>query len=211
MTDLMELTEAYLEYLMIPKRYWDVEADKLSEHTGKGKSPKMMVTQYIDRIDHMMSKGIGLYLWGDNGVGKTSAAVLIAKAAAEHKYSVMFIEAASYIDAVFSQEPFGFDHEITIQERALAVDLLVIDDLGKQVIDQRRNIPRILDRLVRHRSARRLVSIITSNVPVGELTDVIQLSTRETLTEAVIPVKVINENMRKAALQANMKELFPCK
>lgn len=132
---------------------------------------------------------VGLMLGGRAGRGKTGLAVCIAAALLEHGREFAFVRwgalaAECYaalgtrrIPAATGPGAFGSaraeeagDSVSAITERYAAVDVLVIDDLGEAGSSHQ---PEFLRRVFREvlwpRYERRAVTVVTTNLPAGEL------------------------------------------
>lgn len=189
-----ELTEQDLNRMQIPARYWKVSFGEISSEGNP--SAQEVVKQYISNLDDMVSRGVGLLLWSDNGIGKTSIAVVIAKEMCRREKSVLFCEAADLKRAVF--EKHMFDEDQSFWDRACSVDVLILDDLGKGVQDSVGAGARLIDEMIRHRNARKLITFITTNMApsADQLGKELKKSTMEVLKECVIPVHVEGKNRR---------------
>lgn len=92
---------------------------------------KRDIKTYLANLDTFLPKGVGLYLWSvENSTGKTSLAVICLKRAMELKHSVLFVTSEDFKNSLIDKTAFS-DSE-TILGRAMAVDILVIDDLTKE-------------------------------------------------------------------------------
>lgn len=197
-----KLTSDDLVRMRLPKRYWHVDCDGVSDviDPNTGKSPREVLEAYIRQMEEMRLRGLGLLLWSGNGTGKTSIAAIIAKEYRRRFNTVLFIEAANLKSLVINSE--SFDEDETYWQRAMAVDVLVLDDLGKGVQDRTGFGERLIDELIRTRNANQLVTIITTNAIIKgkdeSLTDVLKASTIHSLKEHVMAVYVRGEDKRDA-------------
>lgn len=164
------LTQKSLERMKLPRLFWTTEVALIEEGPHK-----KAILRYLSKIDQALGKGFGMVLWGDNDSGKTSAASLCLKEARRRGYSAMFITAAQYIAAYMNKTVFDDAH--SVEQRCKFVDLLVIDDLGKEVVRMEDAtvgsvaIARVIDDLVRSRCTSVKPTIITANLDpktVGE-------------------------------------------
>jgi len=97
---------------------------------------------------------------------------------------------------------------MTYWDRAMSVDVLVVDDFGKGTQDRTGFRMRIFDELIRHRNAEKLVTIITTNMsPRGELPEILLLSTLHSFKECVIPVQVVGDDQRDAVCSSLLEKL----
>jgi DNA replication protein DnaC len=195
-----ELDIKDLERMCIPKRYWKASYYNLTDNGGE-ESLRNMVGNYISNMAKMRKEGGGFIFYGDNGTGKSCASVVLAKEFRRRGNTVLFIEAADLKRLVASKE--YFDDNETYWERSKDVDVLVIDDFGKGIMDDTGFGATIFDELIRSRNANKKVTIITSNIEphewVSELT--LKNSTIHTLEECTIPVHVIGDNQRNGSIQ----------
>ena len=113
-----------------------------------------------------VKEGCGVYLHGGNGTGKTTAAWAVASALASEGWRVEITTLAqiksdlhdTYSTAETQQALFG---------RLTRCDLLVLDDVGKEVPSEATG--ELLYRIVNDRYERRRNVVITSNFSRGEL------------------------------------------
>ena len=190
-----ELNADDMHRMCIPRRYWGATFKQIS---GDGDpSPKSVAKKYITKIEDMIEKGVGLLLWGKNGTGKSCMAVVMAKEFRRRGYPVLFLEVADLKNKVFNREIF--DELETFWDRARNVDVLVLDDLGKGIRDEKGAGARVIDELVRHRNAEMLVTIITTNMSPAALKDELKISTMHSLKESVFPIKIEGPDRREDA------------
>lgn len=183
-----ELTQDDLLRARIPSRYWTVKLAGVQEQV------RGIAEKYLKEIEQMHERGVGLLLWGANGVGKTSLSVVIGKEYRRRGQSLLFLESAELKGAIIHNE--AFDEEQTLWERAKSVDVLLIDDLGKGVQDSTGFGARVLDELIRHRNANRRITFITTNMTLKVLEDELKASTMHSLKECIYPVRVSGEDLR---------------
>lgn len=204
-----ELTREDMERMRIPLRYWKVSYDGISAERSRvspsAPSAQEFVRSYLERIDEMAADGVGLLLHGANGRGKTSIAVVIAKEFRRRGRRVLFIEAAALKQYVINKVYFDGDEGELYWDRAMSVDVLIIDDFGKGTQDKTGFGARLFDELIRHRNAEKLVTFLTTNMTPrpgapNSLGEELLESTLHSLKECVIPVEIIGEDRRDATL-----------
>ena len=88
--------------------------------------------------------------------------VVLAMEARRRGYSVLYLETARLKRIVIDKEPF--DASTSLWDRALDVDLLVLDDLGKGTSDSKGFMQELVDELLRTRGAHLRATLITTNV-----------------------------------------------
>lgn len=182
------LTRDHYLHMQVPVRFWEADLTKVPD------SAKKVVGKYIENLDTMLHRGIGLLLWGGNGRGKTSAAVCIAKEIRQTGAPVLFVTAEQLRQGKIDGEMFNADS--TLWERATEVDCLVLDELGKEYRGKTDHTERLMDRLFRIRAGARLVTIVTTNVVLQDLKKHYNPSMLMLFQEILHPVRVDGPDMR---------------
>lgn len=192
-----QLTRDDMERCQFPVRHWRSGVEGIQESFAPH------IVRYIQALEEFRSRGVGLLLYGPNGVGKTGAAVAVAKEYRRRGYSVLFVEAASLKTLVM--EHTMFDEELTLLERARRVDVLVLDDVGKGVADNTGFGVKLLDELLRHRNANVRVTLVTTNMTKSALASELKPSTMATLKECIVPIECTGNDLRERASIENTK------
>lgn len=141
------------------------------------------VRRYVDGLDQRLADGVGFWLTGDIGTGKTSLAMLISKAALEAGHSVAIYSLPRLLARIrrtYDGDP-SEDSYLPFFERLTSVDLLHIDDLGVEkrsdwVLEQ-------LYAIVDERYQSRRSVIVTTNLAEDALEDQIGHRTVSRLVE----------------------------
>jgi KaiC/GvpD/RAD55 family RecA-like ATPase len=201
------LTEEDLERMRIPRRFWGVSLEGCSSAVdGTKPSIRKTVELYLGQLDEMLSRGVGLLLWSDNGSGKTSAAVLVAKEARRRGATVLFVTSEGLRSAVLNKT--RFDVEQTMWDRALDVDLLILDDVGKEHRDQQGFGERLLEDLIRQRSANQRTTFMTTNMSPLQMKEgefAYKPSMLKVMQESVVPVGVAAVVNRREEVARELK------
>jgi DNA replication protein DnaC len=201
-----ELNVNDLLRMNLPKRFWGATFDEISNGPGDDPEHRTLVANYLRKVDEMMSIGAGMFLWGPNGVGKTSIAAVIAKEVRRRGYSVLFVAASGLKRMSIEKEDFGDGQ--TVMDRARAVDLLIVDDLGKGVQDSTGFGARLLDELIRGRSSEKLAMIVTTNMnPRSQASSELKVSTMHSMKECMLPIKIEGEDRREDS-KKELKQLL---
>lgn len=195
----VELRKSHMELMRIPRRFWEVTLDRVPD------SVRSNVTKYISNIEKMLDEGNGIIFLGQNGTGKTCAAVVIAKAARRIGSPVLFITAEGLRQAVIDKEIFS--GEQTVYDRAKSVELLVLDDLGKEHRGNSNYTEHLFENLIRVRASSRLTTITTTNIMYDELQKRYKLSMMEVMRECMYPLVVKGDNNRTVQ-EEKLKELI---
>lgn len=153
---------------VLPKRYRGVSFDR-PPVTEINPVAVGIVREWIDALDANIEQGVGLWLMGDTGTGKTTLAMLVSKEALKRNYTVAIYsmpKLLARIRATYGAEA-GEESYVEFFERLCEVDLLHIDDLGAEkqtdwVLEQ-------LYALVNERYERQKSIVVTTNLTQDEL------------------------------------------
>lgn len=160
----------------IPLRYWEYEAIptiglrsmrkayakpesyfKPSDLNERIKSICQDVNQFVDG-------GFNMFLEGPTGSGKTTAAVLVAKAAILKEISTVFVESEELRNIMNGKTGDYHPAKLTV-DRIREARLLIIDDLGKEFQSRDSNYQETqIDHLLRYRQNNNLATIFTTNL-----------------------------------------------
>lgn len=192
LVEVVRITPEVLNYMRIGERYHNVKFSTISPGLHKD-----AIRRLGNRIYTMCRGGWGVILCGSNGVGKTCAAILLLKRARSIGRSCLFIETSEYIKALLKN--IMFDGNESLSDRALAVDLLVLDDFGKEgvKIDGGAWAGREIEDLLRIRNARLRSTIITTNWMPDHWASVFGKSMTSILTESMGIIEINGEDRRK--------------
>lgn len=200
MTEPRKLTEHDVERMMIPVRYWNVSlqgVEAMAKAHGTDEVPLASVlTNFVEKMDDMVSGGSGIMLYGNNGRGKTGALVWLAMQARRRGHTVLYVETAKLKQYKIERTPF--DANESMWERALDVDVLVLDDLGKGVSDSKGFMQELVDELVRTRGAYLKTTLVSTNIEPAKLVneDFLKKSTLAMMQETVAFLHVSGEDLR---------------
>lgn len=188
----VRLEERHLEKMRIPRRFWSATLAEVDE------SVRDRVETFCREIDERLNAGDGMLLWGEYGRGKTCASVVVAKEARRVGAPTLFIMAEDLRQA--SMNPMAmFDQETSMFDRVRSVEMLVVDDLGKEYEAKGSDWnQRMFENLLRHRGSNCLSTVITTNSSPTELLERYKRSMFEVLKEVTAAVQVEGPNRRRA-------------
>lgn len=158
---------------------------------------------YADKWSDMLSKNIGLLLWGEVGTGKTYFAACIANALVENCVSVKMTNFSTILNDLFYEN----DKNQYI-DRLNNHNLLIIDDLGierdtEYALEQVYN---IID--ARYKSNKPL--IVTTNLTITEIKNPVDTAHKriyDRVLEMCVPVKFDGENFRQQKATEKMEAI----
>ena len=184
MTERRDITWEDLKHACVPKQYWGAKLASVPE------SAQIPITKYCEHIEKIVDAGTSIYLMGLAGVGKTSAAVVLVKAARMARKSVYFTTLWRLKEDVHSRAQF--DQEQSVIRRCMAVDLLVVDDIKP---DPHRNgfIANDFAHLLRSRLADKKATILTGGATKEEWSEIPGMAAL--LSSSYVGVRVKGENL----------------
>lgn len=185
----VKLRKEHMLLMRMPERYWKADFKGIHDE-----DTSHVVKRYMEDIHENLDEGVGLMFWGNNGIGKTSAACVVAKAVRRTGASVLFTTAENLRTAVISKEVFS-DFQST-EQRASTVDLLVLDDLGKEHVGSTGWNETYWENLFRLRGATKKSTLVTCNVDPDGLKKKYHASMLEVMKETIYPIMVSGENRR---------------
>lgn len=171
-------------------------SDKLFDEST-GETPRAAATVAY-RAARSVSAGIGkkdnnLYLYGTTGVGKTFLAHCIAKDLLDKGYSVMYFTAPELFDSL-ADSAFGRDRTEDRRKRIESADLVIIDDLGTEMVNSftLSELFRLIDgRILRNRS-----TVISSNLGPQNLKNTYSERIFSRILSHYRTVRLIGEDIR---------------
>lgn len=185
------LTKGHLVYMNMGELYWG------ATYSGLSPSQKKSVSKYVADIESYLSDGIGMFLWGDNDVGKTHIGAAMCKYVWGHyRVSSYLITASELKDAWIQDYPAHPDSEETVTQRISEVRFLVIDDLGKEHRAASGFAENKFGQLLRSRARKKLVTFITSNISPKAAEELYGRSTGRLIFEHTIPFELKGDSMR---------------
>jgi len=181
---------------VIPRKYKDVSFDR----NPVAQMPEPVVRQirgYIRNLEANLAEGRGLWLFGEVGTGKTTLAMLVAKAALEAGHSVAIYSMPRLLNEIRRTYDEGSDSSyIQLLDRLGEVDLLHIDDVGAE-----KSSPWVLEQLyaivnARYEAQRSMT--ITTNLSHEELIEQIGHRTVSRLVEMCEQLPLLGGDHRPA-------------
>lgn len=113
-----------LEKANVGSRYLNLDFSQMEEVSQSFVKVKLSAMNYCKALTTCKKRGLGIYLYGDNGRGKTALVVCMLREIAKQGYSIYLTNFTEVTDKLFKNEiklPF-----------LKKVDFLVIDDIGSE-------------------------------------------------------------------------------
>ena len=180
-----EITVGDLRRANVPEKFWYATIAEVPKHLPYVKK----VLSYYTQMDELMGKGIGVYLYSSqNQTGKTSIAVALLKRAIKLQKTVFFEEAGRLKNALTRNEEF--EDSVLLDSRIRRVDLLVVDDLGKEYRTSSGYAESTIENIIRDRVQSVRPFIITGNMTPKKIGSVYSESLSALLKGVLIPIEV---------------------
>lgn len=188
---MKRLTVADMKRANVPERFWNVKLSEIPEHLEY----RDKVRKYLEKMDDMLAQGVGLFLYSDeNSTGKTSIAVLALKQVLRLRRTAYFEESGRLKAALIRAEEF--EENIPIERRIRTVDLLVLDDVGKEYRTESGFAENTIESVLRDRSQSMRPTILTSNLKPNKIEQVYSADLAALLRETMIPLRISGYDWR---------------
>ena len=175
----------------IPPIYRRLTVDNINEEFSKNNAEGMAkALKYYTRLSKAHLTGVGMFLNGDNGSGKSFIAALILKKALSEGYSAYFTQLGDLTAAAFDalrDEDAREDLETLITQ----VDFLVVDEFDKIYQDKNDFVINLLEGLFKKRYYSNKPLIVTSNTPFDAIVETHGNGIASMCTEKLIKVSFV--------------------
>ena len=148
-----DLTEKDFEVMGLPKRYWSADFAKIQDESVRANLKK-----YLLELKENRDAGIGFMISGANGTGKTMAASIGLRAFRAHGQGCYYA-----LPTDFTSIRINDDAKWQYLQE---VDVLLIDDLGKEFSRKSDFAIDCTSDLLRARWAKQLVTLMTTNLAI---------------------------------------------
>lgn len=170
------------------------------------------VRKYLSNSKDVSRKGIGLYLWGSNGTGKSHLMNCAFKELISKGYKVRVYSMDEIVDK-FTSSWYSDEDKRELDDVLRNIDFLGVDEFGKNV-DKEGNpvylpdlVKRVMESVIRFRVQMQKPIWFASNTDPKYVKEVFSEDIASLLREAVIPVCVRGEDFRKK-LQRENKRMY---
>lgn len=165
--------ERYQKASLIGERYKDVRfANTETGHNSTFDAAFIRCERYCKAANEVLDKGLGIYLFGDKGTGKTHLTACMANELLHKRKQVLFTNFAEITRLVVDSWK-GKEKETDLITRLATIDFLFIDDLGTERVQGANGADLMLQEkifdVLNKRYNNRKPTIFTSNHSIPEL------------------------------------------
>lgn len=150
--------------------YWDLEPDNFD---GDAHDLEFIV-KFLSKLKHVKKSGTGAYIWGANGGGKSTLAMLILKHVLRYtKHTALFVPFSDLV--ILNTRIIGGFHDkeaMAAIEYIKNVDFLVLDDIAKEFENGKDYGRATLNSVLRYRDLWRKPTIYTANTPIDKMSEI---------------------------------------
>jgi DNA replication protein DnaC len=193
----------------IPEKFFEFEFEQLRtkiDTIEANQEELKKIEKYIQSIEKAAQSGIGLYISGSHGVGKTALAIIILKIAIQNYYSSFFCRSTEIIEFARS----GWKNEDKKAYWTYVVNnstFFVIDDVGR-LFSQVSEAERIhIDEIFTKRDDANLCTIITANHNLEVNKDLFGEALYSNFKERLIEVKIVGDDYRNVIGESLLEKL----
>ncbi len=175
--------------------------------TGVPQNAQDEVIDYLDHSDAYVNAGLNLILHSpDAGTGKTLMLMLLAKGLMARGHDV-YVAQMNTIVEMYTSGWRSEEDKHYFERRIMNCEVLVIDDLGKEMRDSSVNfLDRLIDRVIRSRTAAAAPTMITTNYTPEQLREGYNQYVASLLTESCFFVETSGADFRPRMMDRKVQE-----
>jgi DNA replication protein DnaC len=197
-----KLTSEHLKLMNIGKRFWGATRRGLTE------SQLIAVGKYLENLEEHIRRGVGMFLWGDNSVGKSYVGAVLCKAVwGLHRVPSFCATAAELKDAWIDDRPLFLESRETFCGRSSQVRFLVIDDLGREHRSSTGFAENKFGALLRQRSRDKKTTVVTTNLDPEAYKSIYGKAAYELVRECMVIQEMKGSNLRAVIANRNLAGL----
>lgn len=167
---------------------------------------KFMMDQYLARHEAYVGKGIGMVLHGEVGTGKTFGTTMLLKDLVKLGYRCYSTTFASMIE-MFTAGWKSTEDQRYFQEKIMFSDVLLLDDLGRELRTKNKLSESTFDDVLRRRVQDGRPTFITTNMNLVEMNEGYGAAVLSLLSEKSIAHPVKGDDFRPTANRRMVKEV----
>lgn len=173
--DRLKRVERLKKASLLGERYKNVNFDETDVSNAKFKAIFKRCKKYTEVADQVLNRGIGIYLFGPSGVGKSHLTACMANKLMESYYTVLytnFSEISKQIRGTYDNKKREAETEQAFIEKLANIDFLFIDDFGTERVSKNEEdlwLQEKVFEIVNKRYNNNKPIIFTSNYSLGDM------------------------------------------
>ena len=208
LVERMEQLESLKEVSLLGKRYKEASFEKLELKRGEEYIKAVeRCKKFCERWEQVRAKGVGIYLYGDIGTGKTLLTACIGNRLLEKGVAVLFtsfLEIARALKDKYSKR----ESELSFMKNLEQVDLLILDDIGTEVIvkstKEKSWLQEKIYEIINARYVQKKSTIFSSNESVLELH--IKCGMQEKTVDRIVEMSTVRLELRGTSYRMEKRE-----
>ena len=208
LVERMEQLESLKEVSLLGKRYKEASFEKLELKRGEEYIKAVeRCKKFCERWEQVRAKGVGIYLYGDIGTGKTLLTACIGNRLLEKGVAVLFtsfLEIARALKDKYSRN----ESELSFMKNLEQVDLLILDDIGTEVIvkstKEKSWLQEKIYEIINARYVQKKSTIFSSNESVLELH--IKCGMQEKTVDRIVEMSTVRLELRGTSYRMEKRE-----
>ena len=208
LVERMEQLESLKEVSLLGKRYKEASFEKLELKRGEEYIKAVeRCKKFCERWEQVQAKGVGIYLYGDIGTGKTLLTACIGNRLLEKGVAVLFtsfLEIARALKDKYSKR----ESELSFMKNLEQVDLLILDDIGTEVIvkstKEKSWLQEKIYEIINARYVQKKSTIFSSNESVLELH--IKCGMQEKTVDRIVEMSTVRLELRGTSYRMEKRE-----
>lgn len=175
--------------------YSDQKTDPVTGLTARqmARRAKDECLRFVRDFDHFFEN---LFLYGDTGLGKTFLSHCVAKELIESTHSVIYFSAFRLFE-LFANSQFGridADAQSELEQHIFECDLLIIDDLGTELVNS--FVSSQLFLVLNERILRRRSTLISTNLSLATFMDTYSERSFSRISSCYTMLRLIGDDIR---------------
>jgi DNA replication protein DnaC len=170
---------------------------------------KVLMQRYVNDSKTPLSEGIGYYMYGSNGVGKTLCLNSVFKELMLKGHSVRIISFSALVDMYVSAWRDDAK-KIEFSSIVKKPQFLAIEELGKEYANRKDDnenfVNTCLDLVIKTRIQIGKPIWFTSNVPPDSIRTLYTEDIASMLLESCVPIKFVGDDYRRTILKSNKEK-----
>lgn len=197
-TGKVEFNERDYKLMGLPPRLRKAEFEKIPNE-----NLKVRIGRYVSNLRRMRFDGVGIFMCGDNGIGKSMAASYVLRAFYAHGQSALFVTAYDLMRS--SMNDMRHSDDYSLWEYIHRADVLLLDELGSEFSTKTGFDLTTLNSVIRNRYHDKKVTLITSNWSLARFKKSYKKSTYNIIDASSLMWEISGDDIRSTEVDDTKK------